>query len=475
MADTERIDPKVLRTAGVLICGGLAVIFDTTIVGVALHSLAADLHTTVATVQWVATAYLLALGITVPLSTWATARFGGKRLWLFSLLVFLAGSVAAALAWNAPALIAARVLQGLGGGLMMPVMTTLVVRAAGGRLLGRVTALISLPAVLGPILGPLLGGLILTHLSWRWMFWINIPLCVAGFVLAARFLERDEPDSRPRLDVAGLALLAPGVAALLFGLSEASDGGFGHPTVLVPLAAGAALVAGFVLYAARRTEPLVDLRLLAHRPTSAGSAVLFFSGFALYGALFLLPLFYQQVRGTSALDAGIALIPQGVGTLLSRSIAGRLTDRAGARIVAVTGFVVVAAATLPFAFADAQASPWLLGGVLLLRGIGLGAVTVPVMAVAYLGLGREQVAHASALVRIAQQIGGSFGTAVLAVLLQSATTGAGGLTAAFQWSFWWATGFAVLAALLALALPGRAATAPAAPEGSPAEEVRAAA
>src|SRR5690606_9923808 len=183
MTTKERLDPKVLGTAGILITGALAVLFDTTIVGVALHSLADDLHTSVATVQWVATAYLLALGMTVPLSTWATARFGGRRVWLFSLAVFMVGSVAAGASWNAPALIAARVVQGVGGGLMMPVMTTLIVRAAGGRMLGRVTSIITLPAVLGPILGPLVGGLIVTHLDWRWMFWVNIPLSVAGLVL----------------------------------------------------------------------------------------------------------------------------------------------------------------------------------------------------------------------------------------------------------------------------------------------------
>jgi len=454
MAD-ERLDPKVLKTAGVLVAGVLAVVFDTTIVGVALHSLVADLHTTVATVQWVTTGYLLALGMTVPLSTWATARFGGKRVWLFSLAVFLVGSAASGAAWNAPALIAGRVVQGVGGGLMLPVMTTLVVRAAGGRLLGRATSIVALPALLGPILGPLAGGLILTHLDWRWMFWINIPLGLAGLLLAARFLDRDEPSSRPRLDVAGFALLAPGIAAVLLGFSRASDEGFAHDGVLVPLIAGAVLVAGFCRHAVRRTDALVDLRLFAHRPTSSGSAVLFFSGFALYGALFLLPLYYQQVRGTSPLDAGIALIPQGIGTLLSRSLAGGLTDRFGARIITVVGFLVVGAATLPFAFVDAHTTTWTLAGWLLLRGIGLGAVTVPVMAVAYLGLAREQVAHASALVRIAQQIGGSFGTAVLAVLLQHAATSSDDLATAFHRAFWWATGFAALAALLALALPGR--------------------
>ncbi|WP_433465133.1 MDR family MFS transporter [Spirillospora sp. CA-128828] len=455
MAGDDRLDPKVLKTAAVLVAGVLAVVFDTTIVGVALHSLAADLHTTVATVQWVTTAYLLALGMTVPLSTWAMARFGGKRVWLFSLAVFLVGSVASSAAWDAPALIAGRVVQGIGGGLMLPVMTTLIIRAAGGRLLGRTTSAIALPALLGPILGPLAGGLILTHLSWRWMFWVNVPFCVVGLVLAARFLDRDDPASRPRLDVAGLGLLAPGIAAVLLGLSKAPDGGFAHGGVLVPLISGVVLVAGFGLYAVRRSDPLVDLRLFAHRPTASGSAVLFFSGFALYGALLLLPLYYQQVRGTSALDAGVALIPQGVGTLLSRSLAGRLTDRLGARIITVGGFLVVGVTTVPFAYADAHTSTWTLAGWLVLRGIGLGAVTVPVMAVAYLGLDREQIAHASALIRIAQQIGGSFGTAVLAVLLQHAITGSGDVSAAFHRAFWWSTAFAGLATLLALTLPAR--------------------
>ncbi|WP_396454452.1 MDR family MFS transporter [Actinomadura sp.] len=462
----DRLDSKVLRTAGVLIVGVLAVVFDTTIVGVALHSLVADLHSSVATIQWVTTAYLLALGITVPLSTWAMARFGGKRVWIFSLAVFLAGSLASSAAWNAPALIAGRVVQGIGGGLMLPVMTTLVVRAAGGRLLGRTTAVVALPALLGPILGPLVGGLILTHLSWRWMFWVNVPFCVVGIWLAARYLDRDDPSGRPRLDVPGLTLLAPGLAATIFGLSEAATKGFAEPGTLTPLIAGVGLLAGFAAYALRRTDPLVDVRLFARRPTVSASTVLFFSGFALYGAVLLLPLLYQQVRGTTALDAGLALVPQGIGALLSRSLAGSLTDRLGARPIAVAGFLVVGAATVPFAYADAHTGTWTLAAWLLLRGIGLGAVTVPVMAVAYLGLDREQIAHASVLIRVAQQIGGSFGTAVLAVILAHVMA-TGDPVGAFHQSFWWATGFAGVAALLALLLPGRAAVQQPAP--APAE------
>src|SRR5580693_2051198 len=442
----DKIDPKVLKTALVLIVGFMAVIFDTTIVSVALHTLSAQLHAPVSTIQWVTTGYLLALGIAVPLSTWGMRRFGSKRLWMAALAVFFIGSVGSSLAWNVDSLIAWRVVQ-----------------AAGGKALGRTVTIVALPALLGPILGPLIGGAILTHLSWRFMFWVNVPFCAAGLILAARFMPADKPGPgtpRPRLDLAGLALLAPGVAAVILGLSNAgSADGFAHPDVIVPLAIGVALTAAFTAHALRLArrhgQPLVDVRVLAGRPVASASAVLFFSGFSLYGALLLLPLYYQEVRGVSPLTAGIMLVPQGVGALLSRGLAGRLTDKIGARPVAVAGFLIVAASTVPFALAGPHTSAWLLALCLVIRGFGLGAVTIPVMAVAFLGLDKQQIAHSSVVTRIAQQLGGSFGTAVLAVVLSGAITARyGNLAIGFDIAFWWATGFSALAVLLSLWLPG---------------------
>ena len=191
----EKLDPAVVRTALILVVGGLAVVFDTTIVSVALHTLAVQLGTSVAAIQWVSTGYLLALGIAVPLSTWGLARFGGKRLWMFSLAVFLAGSVGSSLAWNVGSLIGARVVQGIGGGLMLPLMSTLIFQAAGGKSLGRLVTYVALPALFGPILGPLIGGAILTHLSWRFMFWVNVPFCVTGLLLLS-LIHISEP-TRP--------------------------------------------------------------------------------------------------------------------------------------------------------------------------------------------------------------------------------------------------------------------------------------
>ncbi len=469
----EKIDPKVLKSALILIVGALAVIFDTTIVSVALHTLAVQLHTSVPTIQWVTTGYLLALGIAVPLSAWGQQRFGGKRLWMFALAVFLVGSIGSSLAWNVDSLIAWRIVQGAGGGIMLPLLTTLIMQAARGRALGRTVTIIALPALLGPILGPLVGGAILTHLSWRFMFWVNVPFCVLGLTLAARFMADDAPAStqpRPSLDLAGLAMLAPGIAAVIVGLLKAGTAaGFVHPDVVIPLAIGVALLIAFTTYAlcgARR--PLVDVRLLAHRSVASASAVLFFSGFSLYGAMLLLPLYYQEVRGASALTAGIMLVPQGIGALLSRSLAGRLTDKIGARPIAAAGFAIVAVATVPFAFAGADTSPWLLALWLVIRGFGLGAVTIPVMAAAYLGLDGQQIAHSSVVTRTAQQLGGSFGTAVLAVILEGAVAAHhGGLAAAFDVAFWWSAGFSALAVLLSLWLPGSVRAQKPAPQDAP--------
>lgn len=454
---SRRLDPALLKLSGVLLTGVLAVVFDTTIVSVALRTLVTQLHVDVSTIQWVTTGYLLALGMVVPITGWLVDRYGGRTIWLWALAIFFVGSVASSLAWDAPSLIAFRVVQGVGGGLMLPVMTTLLIRAAAGQPLGRVTAVIALPVMVGPVLGPVLGGLIVNDLSWRWIFWVNVPLCVAGLVLAWRLLPRD-PGERTagRLDVLGLALLSPGIALVLFGLSRVGvTGGFGHPSVYLPMVGGLLLVAGFAVRALRMREAaLVDLRLFRVPAFAASTMLLFLSGFVLYGAMLILPLYFQDVRGHDALGAGLLLAPQGVGVLASRSLAGLLTDRIGPRWVVVVGLVVTAAGTVPFALAGTTTNVWILVVALVVRGMGLGAVTVPVMSGAYQGLDRVQIPHASIITRAAQQIGGSFGGGVLAVVLADQLAGQHGARA-YDVTFWWTIGFTVVALVLAMWLPSR--------------------
>jgi EmrB/QacA subfamily drug resistance transporter len=475
----DRLDPALIKLTAILMVGAIAALLDTTIVNVGLDAIARDLHTTVSTGQWVMTGYLLSFGMVIPLNGWAIARFGAKATWLASLAVFLAGSVACGLAWNIGSLVAFRILQGIGGGMLLPVLTTLLIQAAGGRSLGRLMATVSLPAVVVPVAGPIVGGLIVTNLSWRWLFYVNVPICAVGLILAWRGLPASTTSratARPRLDLIGLALLSPGLAAVLYGLAQVSvHHGFGHLAVVIPLVAGLVALATFTVRAlparggaAPATAPVIDLGLFRVRSFAGAASLMFVAGLAMYGALLLIPLYYQQVRGASALTAGLLLVPQGVGSLLPRTVAGKLTDRIGPRPVILTGMALAALGTLPFALAGAHTSEVLLSAGLVLRGAGLAAATIAVMATAFTGLAPAQVPHASSATRILQQVGGSFGTAVLTVVLELQLAGgpAGGhtaagtaaLAAAFSHTFWWAIGFTVIGALPTLLLRRPAAT-----------------
>lgn len=460
----DRIDPKVIKIAIALIVGSLAVSFDTTIISVALHSLSLQLRASIATIQWVSTGYLLALGISIPLAGWAQARFGAKRVWMFALSVFLVASILCSLAWNADSLIVFRILEGLGGGLMLPLFSTMIMQAAAGKALGRTMSIVTLPFVLGPVLGPIIGGAILHSLDWRWLFWVNVPFCVVGFILAWLMVHRDSTKARPHFDIIGWLLLSPSLVTILFGLSNsAQKGGFSRVDAFAPLLIGVAFLVTFALYSVCRAgSALVDVRLLAHRPLASASALTFLSGAALYGGMVLLPLYWQDVRGVDALRAGLLVAPQGIGALLSRPLAGGISDKIGARWVAFAGFLIIGLSTIPFAFISATTNEWLLMAMLVIRGFGLAAVTIPLSAAAFIGLRHDEIPHAGIITRIAQQIGGSFGVAVLAVILEAATrnlgvhsSSAAQIATAFDQAFWWTVGFTVFALVLSLALPGR--------------------
>ncbi|MCT9080762.1 MDR family MFS transporter [Streptomyces fulvoviolaceus] len=442
---TNRLDPAVLKLAGILVLGALAPLLDSTIVSIAIHTLGHDLDASTAAVQWVSTAYLLALAMVVPVSGWAVERFGARPVWLASLTLFLAGSMLCGLAWDIGSLVVFRVVQGIGGGVLLPVLQTLVMRAAGGRNLGRLMAVITLPALIGPILGPVLGGLIVGHLSWRWIFYVNLPLCLLALALAWRGVPKDGPRTARRLDTTGLLLLSPGLAALVYGLSQ---DGLARATA-IPV--GAVLVGVFAVHALRSPAPLVDLRLFRDRAFAVSATLMFLNGLALYGGMFLLPLYYQQARGESVIAAGLLLAPQGLGSLLSRAT-GPLTDRVGPRPVVLAGMLLSALGTLPFAFRHPAAV--LLPVALVVRGLGMSAANLAVNVGAYQGLSPDRIPHGSTTVRIVQQLGGSFGTAVLAAVLAQ-----GHGTSAFPHAFLWSTAFTVVAAAVGLCLPIRVASA----------------
>lgn len=461
-AKNERIDKAVLKVAFILIVGALAPLFDTTIMNIALNALEQDLHASISTIQWLMTSFLLTMGMVIPVTGWATERFGGKRVWLLALILFLTGSVLAGLSRNVSELIAFRVVQGIGAGMMVPVMMTIIVQTAGRRKLGKLMALISMPALLGPILGPVLGGFIINNLNWRWIFYVNVPICGAALILAWFGLPpANSTRGNQHLDLVGLSFLSPALVGLLFGLGEVdAKKGFADPIVGAPLALSALLLIAFIVYAKRmKSNSIIDLRLFHIRSFTSSSTLSFLSGAATFGAMLLLPLYYQQVREESALVTGLLLIPQGIGALLTRGWIGKLSDHIGPRWVVVFGNTIATIGTLPFSLAGPHTSQALLGAALVVRGAGLGGVTIPVMATAYQGLRREQIPHASSIIRIMQQVGGAFGAAAFAVILSNQLAGhlTSNITAsakAFDHTFWCAIGLSLCVYIPAFLLPG---------------------
>src|ERR1700744_2632275 len=299
---SERIEPYVWKIAGVVILGMTMSILDTTIVNVALDTLSRELHTTLAQIQWVATGYLLALAAVIPLTGWAARRFGAKRVYLASIFLFTVGSALCGIAGSSTSLILFRVLQGIGGGMIMPISQMIMAEVAGPKRMGRVMGVVVMPAMLAPILGPVVGGLILQNLHWSWIFFVNVPIGIVAGILGWRMLPESNLGKAGKLDWLGLGLLPASMAAIIYGLSEiATKESFTAPTVVWPIVGGLALAGWFGWHALHVQRPLRDARLYGKRIFAAASLTTFGLGAAHCGAMILVPLYYQQVRGDHAI------------------------------------------------------------------------------------------------------------------------------------------------------------------------------
>lgn len=469
----EGLSREILVLAGVVILGTIMTVLDLTVVNVAIPTLASDLGASIPAIQWVMTGYMLAFATVIPLTGWAAERFGARRAWIFALLLFLAGSVLAGAAWSIGSLVAFRVLQGLGAGMILPIGQTILAQAAGPQRMGRVMSVIGVPMLLAPVFGPLLGGAIIGAASWRWIFFINLPVGLAAVVAALRLLpagsgsgSRSGARGGLRLDVRGLLLLSPGIAVFLYGMSEAGGhGGFGSPRTSVPVLAGLALIGLFFWHAvARGGHALIDVSLLWRRGFGAAAAVNLLLMVALFGSLILIPLYYQQVRHEGAVAIGLLLAPQGLGAALALPLAGRLTDKFGARGVASAGMVLAALGMLAYTQVGPGTSYLYLSAALLVVGAGVGATVVPSMAAAFQALSRAETPRATSALNVIQRLGGAVGTALFAIVLSRQTgagagaggAGAGGadaLARAFGTTFWVAAGLIAVAVVPALLLP----------------------
>lgn len=394
---------------------------DSSLVNVGLQTISRALHASVATAQWLSSGYLVAFAAGLPMNAWLSRRIGPGRLWLTALAAFVASSALCAAAPNLAVLLTLRVVQGLAGALLVPTGQTIIGQSVGPERMGRTLNITKIVVVLAPAVGPTVGGLLLSGLSWRWLFLVNIPIGVLVLVLAMRLVPRGVPLRGQRFDTLGFALIVIGLPLLLYGMTRIGRvGSVVDPSVLGPVVLGLSAVVLFGRRSLAIAHPLLDLRLFANRVYTAAAASVFFTGAALLGTLILLPLYYQQLRGESVLATGLLMLAVGGGTAVSMPFGGALTDRVGGGSISMTGLALSAASVLPLTFLPAAASLPLVAALQAVTGFGLGLAALPALSVAYKTVPRESLADATAEANIIRRVGGAGGTALLVVLLERA-------------------------------------------------------
>ena len=422
-ADSDRITGEILKIAGVVVLGAIMSILDITVVNVALPTFQTAFGTAghplaYSTVAWTVTGYTLALATVIPITGWAADRFGTKRLYMTAVALFTAGSALCSLATSINMLIGFRVLQGLGGGMLMPLGMMIMTKAAGPSGWAGCMAILGVPMLLGPIGGPILGGWLIDAASWHWIFLINVPIGAIALIYALAALPKDSPQPSESFDFLGVLMMSPGLALFLYGISTIpAEGKVGTPKVLIPALIGLALVVAFVLYSFKPKHPLLDLRLFSNRSLAVSILTMFLFAVAFFGGLLLVPTYFQQIRGESVLKAGLLVAPQGIGAMLTMPISGALSDKFPVGRIVPFGLVFIAVGMAGLTQITATTSYTVLIGLLFIMGLGMGATMMPIMTSALKTLRPAEVARGSTLLNITQQIASSIGVAVMSVIL----------------------------------------------------------
>lgn len=418
-APKDKLDAGVLKIAGVVVLGSIMSILDVTVVGVAQNQFQAQWGASPALVAWTMTAYTLALAAVIPVTGWAADRFGTKRLYMTSILLFVLGSVLCATAWDIGPLIAFRAIQGLGGGMLMPLGMTILTRAAGPERIGRVMAVLGIPMMLGPIGGPILGGWLIDAVSWHWIFLINLPIGLIALAYAFMALPKDAPTPSETFDIVGFLLLSPGLAMFLFGVSSIPETGTVWSfKVLFWALLGLVLCVAFVFHALHRADhPLIDLHLFKNRDLTVAIVTMAIFAIAFFGVMLIFPQYFIGIRGKTPMQAGLLGAAMGVGSMITMPVAGALTDKFGPGKFVLSGLVLICAGLVPLTMLDSNTSFWITTLSFLVMGLGMGMTMMPTFTAALRTLKDHQIARGSTMMNITQQVAASIGTAVISVLL----------------------------------------------------------
>jgi EmrB/QacA subfamily drug resistance transporter len=441
----------------VVLVGTLMVVLDTTIVNVALPAIRDDLQAGDG-IEWVVTAYLLAVAASQPATAWLADRYGRKQIFLTSLVLFTIASLCCGLAPNLGVLVVFRVIQGAGGGAMMPVGMAMVFEVFPPERRGQAIGIWGVAAMAGPAIGPTLGGYLVTSVSWHWLFLVNVPVGAVGLVLGLRILRDSGHRDDRRLDVRGLVLGAGGLAIGLLGVSQSTQWGWGSPATVVTVTTGTIMLIAFVRHELRVDAPIVELRMFRSPVFAVSIVVVAFTAAAQFTRLVFIPLQLEGLRDYTALRVGVLLIPQALATAVAMPLGGRLVDRVGARLPVTVGCSMMALATLLMGRLSVDTPiAWLLG-LLCLQGFGMGLTTAPATVAGMNALAPEFVAQASAVRSLSSQVAGAVAVSVLSTLV-AARMGDGGSPAhdqsAYNSAFLVASALMVMALVVAFKLPRR--------------------
>lgn len=428
-------------------------LLDTTIVNVALRTIGEEFDTEA--IEWIVLGYTLSLAVWIPASGWMGDRFGTKRIFLIALGLFVGGSVLCGTAQTIGQLVAFRVLQGVGGGMLTPIGVAMLFRAFPPIERARASTIVLIPTLVAPALGPVLGGLLTETAGWRWIFFVNIPFGIAALAFGARFLREHTEPTAGRFDVPGFVLSGFGLASIAYALNEGPRVGWTDPSVAALGVGGVVAFVVLVYVETHRPEPMLALRLFRHRLFRATNMVMAFGMASFIGLTFVLPLYLQGLRGLGPFDSGLTTFPQAIGILVSSQVAGRVYGRLGPRRLIIGGMLGAAISMAGLLLVGLETDLWWIRVAIFARGLAMGFTFVAVQTASYSQIPPADIGRASALFSTQRQMSTSIGIALMATVLASFTTLSATPTdpqqalTGYHWTFALAAGLALMAALVA--------------------------
>lgn len=416
----QGLDREVYVVAGVVIVGVIMSVLDMTIVNVALETLSRQLDAPLDVIQWVATGYLLAVAIVIPLTGWASERWGAKKVWMTSVGLFGIGSALCGLAWSDSSLIAFRVLQGFGGGMLMPVGMAILFRLAPPDRRGAVMGIFGIPMLLGPALGPVISGWLLEYASWPWIFLINVPVGAAAVAIGLRSLPSLAAEhTESRLDTLGTVLGPLAFASLTYGISQSTEAGWTGRSTVTGITVGLAALTAFIARELTTTHPLLELRVFKNRDFSLAIMTQWLMIAGMFGTFFLIPVFLQQVRGYSPFQTGLITLPNALVAAMTMPLAGRLFDKVGARPPVFVGLLIVMSAFWMLSGISATTTAWDLMVPLAVMGGGMGLAMMPLGTHVLNTAPRHLVSRVTSLTGSCQNVVASLAIASFTTVLQN--------------------------------------------------------